>query len=181
MLVDAWRTTPAFCSFRAGCDEVTNSRYGRALGLPLSLWGLIAFGSFYTLTLLPTPRVRRLLGPLAILAGLIGVALVAVQFYLLKRSCPFCLLVDAAAILLATVELAVSPTDDAAPAATGRRWLWGSAALIAVTSPLVWSLFKPSPPVPAEVQAHWVEARINIVELTDFACPFCRESHVAME
>ena len=180
MVVDYLRPTPTFCGFRAGCEEVIHSRYGRPLDVPLPLLGVLAFGLFFALTLFPASRAARLLGPLAITAGLIGLALVGVQFFILNQTCPFCLIVDTAAILLAAVVLGLPPSEDAAPPPRPRRWLWGGLAIIFVAAPVLWSILEPSPEVPPQVRAHWAEGYINVVEITDFGCPYCRQTHLAL-
>ena len=181
--VDYWRPTPAFCGFRAGCEEVIHSAYGRPFGVPLPVVGLLAFSSFFLLTLFPGSKLSRLQGPLAIIAGLIGLSLVAVQVFLLHTTCPFCLAVDAAAILLAAIELSLpqpKQTSEAeAPAASRapKRWAWIGLAVVVMAAPVVWSLMKPAPEVPPQVKSQWATNKINVVEITDFTCPYCRQTH----
>ncbi len=181
MLVDSLRMTPAFCGFRAGCEEVVQSRYGRPLGVPLPLWGLVAFSLFFGLTLFPDEKTSRLLGPLAIVAGLLGATLVGIQFFVLHTTCPFCLMVDAAAILLAAVELGLPAAQDPPPAIRPRRGAWLSLAVMVLAAPVLWSAFKTSPEVPPQVQARWTRGRINVIEITDFACTYCRQTHPAID
>lgn len=50
MAVDYLLPIPAFCGFRAGCDEVTQSAYGSPLGIPLPFVGLLSFGGFFVVT-----------------------------------------------------------------------------------------------------------------------------------
>lgn len=74
-LLDHLLPSPAFCGFRAGCETVTQSSFGTLFGIPLPIWGLVAFGTFYLLTLFPNRPISRLLGPAAIVAGLVVWAL----------------------------------------------------------------------------------------------------------
>ncbi|MBL7037990.1 MAG: thioredoxin domain-containing protein [Pirellulaceae bacterium] len=180
-LLDHLLPSPAFCGFKAGCDEVVNSAFGSLLGIPLSAWGLMAFGVFYVLTLFPGTLAAKLVGPAAIIAGLGGLALVLIQAFLLKQFCPLCLITDAAALLLAAVELGVSPAKQApAKPFRPRRWLWAGAAIIAVGGPVLWPLIQPIPPVPEQVKAYWQAGKITVVEVTDFECPYCRKTHPAL-
>ena len=105
LLVDYLRTTPALCGFRSGCQAVIQSNYGRPLGVPLPLVGLCIFGVYFALAVYPSSVCRRLLGPLSIVIGLGGLFLASVQVLVLRQTCPFCLVVDAIAILLAAMEL----------------------------------------------------------------------------
>ena len=188
MLVDALSPTPAFCSFQAGCDGVTHSAYGRLLGGPLSAWGAAAFAGFYVATFLPH-RAARYLGPAAVVAGALGLALMAVQLFVLRRVCPFCLLIDAAALLLAVVELALpapatqspqqTPPDDAATP-TWTRTAWLAAGLSALAAAPLWATLKPAPQMPAAVRALQTAGAVRLVEITDFACPHCRVTHPAI-
>ncbi len=109
MVLDAYLPAPAFCGFRAGCDEVTHSAFGKLAGIPLSLWGLVAFATFYTLTLFPDRNSAGRSARFAIVAGVVGLGLVAEQVFLLKQTCPFCLIIDTCGILLAAVELGLPP------------------------------------------------------------------------
>ncbi|MFM7058788.1 MAG: vitamin K epoxide reductase family protein [Planctomycetota bacterium] len=187
ILVDYFRSTPAFCGFRAGCEEVIRSAYGRPLGVPLPVVGLLAFTVFFFLTLIPASRPGRLLGPLAILAGLIGLGLVAVQVFLLHQTCPLCLAVDAAAMLLAAVEPGLSqPTkiseeEEPPTPLKPNVWAWIGLAVVVMAVPLVWSLAEPAPEVPTQVQSHWMADTINVVEITNFTCPYCRQTHPVLE
>ena len=47
--------------------------------------------------------------PAAITAGLCGLGLIAIQVFLIRQLCPLCLITDAAALLLAAVELGIAP------------------------------------------------------------------------
>lgn len=179
MIVDDVAAAPAFCGFRAGCDEVLHSAYGRPFGIPLSLIGLAAFGVFFGLTLFPQSSGGRFIGGLALAAGVCGLLLVALQVFVLRRTCPLCLIVDAAAILLAAVAL-VAPAKHS-QLWTPRRAPWVSAAVAAVVLPPLWVFLKPMPDVPAQVRALWRADAINVVEITDMACPYCRQTHAAIE
>lgn len=177
-LLDYLLPSPAFCGFKAGCDEVTHSAYGSLLGIPLSAWGLAAFGIFYAATLFPTGWIVKLLGPAAIVAGLCGLGLILLQVLVIKQLCPTCLIVDAAALVLAAVELGLTARTAELP--RPRRWLWGTLAAVALAGPLLWPLVRPIPPVPPQVQAYWQPGKITVVEVTDFQCPYCRQTHPAL-
>ena len=113
MLLDYLLPSPAFCGFTAGCEEVTHSAYGRPLGIPLPLWGLGAFGAFCGLTLCPGGRLGRLIGPAAVLAGLGGLSFILLQLLVIRRVCPLCMVIDAAALFITATELLAAPRTTA--------------------------------------------------------------------
>ena len=90
---DAFTGRP-FCGFESGCDAVTQTVYGRPFGVPLSAVGLVGFGALFVLTLFPTARSFVLVAPLAVLAGIAGGGLIAVQAVGLTRFCPQCSFCD---------------------------------------------------------------------------------------
>jgi protein-disulfide isomerase len=178
-LLDDLLAGSAFCGFQSGCAEVTQSAVGRPAGIPLSALGLVALGVFYALTLFPEHRAARWIGPLAILAGTLGLILVLVQALVLEQFCRLCLLADGLAMVLATVELAMPSTPPAAGAP--RRRLWLGAAAVALALPAAWAAVWPllvlPPEAPEPVRARWVEGKVNVVMVTDFECPACRAAH----
>lgn len=206
MLMDYLLPSPAFCGFKAGCEEVTRTVFGRPLGVPLPLWGLGAFGAFYGLTLFPAGRLGKLVGPAAILAGLSGLGFILLQVLVIRRLCPLCLIIDTAALMIAAIELGVSParggeggssspagenlgqsSSDSTGRALGqsprrpRRWFWAGAAVVALAIAPVWTLVKPAPPVPEVVKSLWRAGKITVVEVTDFDCPHCRQTHPVLQ
>ena len=106
--IDYFYRSPIFCNVSAGCDEVIFSGVGRAFGVPLPVMGLVSFGLFLCLTLLPHQSLTQLLGPLAIAAGVCGLTLVMIQVWWLKQICSLCLIIDACAMGLAALELSRS-------------------------------------------------------------------------
>lgn len=120
-------------------------------------------------------------------------ALIAVQLFVLRRTCPFCLMIDAAALLLAVVELllpnrpvqveqsAVTADDDATATKPARaRGAWIVAGLLVLAGAPLWTLLKPLPQMPEAVRALQSAGQVRLVEITDFACPHCRATHSAV-
>jgi uncharacterized membrane protein len=172
-----------FCGFESGCDAVTRTVYGRPFGVPLSAIGLVGFGVLFVLTLFPTARSFSFVAPLAVLAGVIGACLIAVQAIVLTRFCPVCLFCDGAAIGAAVLALhgRVWRRTGEGPSGLGRS-AWAAGAAVAVAAPLLVMLVveQSEPPIPDEVKAHWVEGAVTLVEVTDFDCPYCRQAEPAI-
>jgi uncharacterized membrane protein/predicted DsbA family dithiol-disulfide isomerase len=181
LLTDDLSRVPSFCPFQSGCATVTTSAFGRPFGIPLSAIGMVAFAAFFGLTLLPGTKACRFLGPLALAAGIAGLLLVSAQFLVLKHACRFCLVVDAAAILLAAAEFGLPRPAETKALQRKRRWGWAGAAICVAAAPPLWVALRPPPPVPSEVRQTWQAGKLNVVEITDFTCPFCRRTHEALE
>jgi uncharacterized membrane protein len=174
ILADELGPQAIYCGFRGGCEEALSSPYGHPFGIPLSLIGVLAFACVLVLALLRDRRAGVCLLVAALLAGVTGAALIAVQLVSLRRTCALCLIVDGCAIALAA--LAVAPYRSAAGAALSpsRKIAWLCAGAVVVSAPLVWAWLSPERPVPEQVRAHWIAGMVTIVEVTDFDCPHCR-------
>ncbi|HEV3440455.1 MAG TPA: vitamin K epoxide reductase family protein [Gemmata sp.] len=168
----------AFCEFGDTCDQVTTSAYGKPLGVPLPAVGLIGFGLLFALTLVPTRWAVRLIRLLGVLAGAIGIGLLVIQFTILHKVCPLCLLVDSASIGVAVVAAIGLPE----PLALSRFRLlgWILVAAITVLVPVCWTGVIMPDPVPDQVQKYWVVGEITIVDVTDFECPHCRQADAVL-
>lgn len=169
--VDYYRPSPTYCGFGAGCDEVIHASVGRVLGVPLPVFGIVSFGTFYGIAL-RGERSMRLLGPMALFAGGAGALLVGVQVVGLGRTCPLCLIVNACGMALAATEIGFPASNCAA---IRRRWPWLAAACVAMAAPIVWPIVSPAPEVPSVVRDQWTD-QIDVVEITDFQCQHCRDA-----
>src|SRR5262249_41110971 len=152
------------------CEEVLRSRFGKPFGVPLPLIGLAGFGGLFVLSLL---RARRPVAALALLAGAVGLALLAVQLFVLRQVCPLCVLVDSLALLGAVLAVRPgAPQPGVTPAGWG-LWLAGGLGVLGVGVALGYAGQGETdrPAAPPEVRALWVSGKINVVEATDFTCP----------
>lgn len=175
-LVDHLRPEPFFCGFESGCEQVVRSPFGRVAGVPLPWLGIAAFGLFLAVSLFPAHPVGKLLGPMAVLSGVAGLALLLIQALALEQFCQLCLVADASAMTLALIQLAIPEPAERAP---GRpwRWLWAGLAAVALAAPWAADWLSPSPPVPEPVKALWVSGKVNVVVVTDFECEACGLTH----
>jgi uncharacterized membrane protein len=177
LLVDGLRPKPLFCPFHAGCEAVTQSPYGRPFGVPLPALGVLVFLGLFVLSFFTSSRAGRLLSPLAIASGLAGLGFICIQFLILEQTCAMCLIVDAVAVLLAVISKGLPFVRTGADPGSLQRLAWPVLAVACLTGPILWSVLHPVPTVPAQIKALWVPGQVTIVEITDFACPHCRQSH----
>ena len=180
LLYDYTRPLPAFCQSGGGCDAVRHSQFAYVLGVPQPIIGLFAFVVLLGGSFRPHAWRAAYLTPIATLGGILGVAFLAIQAFKIGAFCNLCLVVDSASIALAMLAWLhrASPTGtDGALSTTS----WGVLALVAVSAPLIFAQLRPVPPVPVAVAKLWSPGHLNIVELSDFECPFCRLLHASLK
>lgn len=178
LLVDYLRPAPAFCGVGSGCAHVRASSLSSVGPVPVPALGLAAFVTLLAVSLLPGARAAKATRALAVVGGAVGAALLAVQIFVIGALCSLCAVVDGSIVLAAVVVLASLKRAAGEGSRTRREiaaWLAGGA--IALASPFAWSALHPAPRVPVEISSLWVEGKLNVVELADFQCPFCRALH----
>ena len=157
---------------------VINSDFGSIAGIPLPVFGIVAFAVFLGVSLFPARSAAKYLDLMAILAGLCGLAFLLIQV-LMQRFCLLCLIIDALGMLLATVALGARPLLPSS-SSLWNRLAWVSVALAGVSVPEAWNMLRPPPPVPAAIKMHWSSGKITVVEITDFECVYCRRTHALL-
>lgn len=181
LLVDYLRPLPAFCDGSGGCEAVRASTIGK-LGPLMPLAGIVGFGTLMIASLTPGGRLFRWLVPMSIVGGVSAMGLLLVQAFVVGAFCQLCVVVDLSA-LVALGAVLVHVRDPLASIGTSlrtERLLWGSASALSILVPIAIGFAQPSPPVPREIVELWKPGKINVVELSDFQCPFCRRLHPAM-
>lgn len=169
----------AFCGFDAGCGAVAASAYGTVAAVPLSVVGLAGFALLLALALVPGRRAFVAARVAAVVAGAVGAALLVIQFAVLGRVCPWCVIADGAGIGIAVLSLVSRPSNQ--PTHWGGRAAWVGAAVLAVVGPAFWSMIHRPPGVPDQVRAHWVAGEVTVVEVTDFDCQYCRRADAVLQ
>jgi uncharacterized membrane protein len=162
-----------FCSFESGCEAVTSSAWGKPFGVPLPIFGLVGFASILGLSLVSSATTRSLVRRLSLVGALIGISLIVVQLVVLGRTCPLCLVADNAALFLGLLALAPVP---AVASSLAMRGLWAGLGLLGAALPLFFALAESNEDPPDWIRDHWVEGKVNIVEVTDFECEHCRRA-----
>jgi protein-disulfide isomerase/uncharacterized membrane protein len=187
LYVDYASPVPTFCGVGSGCAEVRFSGYGFLWSwLPVPLVGLMGLGSLLIVALLPKGRLRDwLLLPGALLGGLAGIGFVLLQL-VIGSYCWICNIVDSSAMGAAICAVMHRRAGRAGgePSTSGEPfevWSWAVLGALAVMAPLIWPRVAPAPPVPASIRDLYVPGKINVVEFSDFECPFCRVLHGRMK
>lgn len=143
--------------------------------------GLAGFASLMALSLLREGRLSRLLLPLTAFGAVAALGLLLVQAFVIGAFCQLCVVVDVSA-LVALGALLVHRRASLVPTTSQRTelWLWGSASALSILVPVVIGVIQPSPPLPREILELWKPGKLNVIEMSDFQCPFCRRLHPAM-
>ena len=96
------------------CEYVQTSVYGRFLGFPVALYGVLGYGGIFAVALLGLqPRWLDRPGPLRLVAGMAGVGflfslyLTYVELFVLQAICRYCV----ASAVIITAILVVSLVD----------------------------------------------------------------------
>lgn len=189
------------CAEGGGCQSVLSSKWAYVLGQPVSLFGFLLYTGMLLLVLLrmgPTGRVLERIGALSIIAGALWFA--GVQLFILHAFCPWCCTIHSVASLAAILLLVDKSPTERKPNAP---WAYAlpvvlvaamaiiqarsdapeqvvasdSGGMMAITPDGEISLYDGEiiidpASVPALGSPH---APKQIVALTDFTCPHCRE------
>jgi predicted DsbA family dithiol-disulfide isomerase/uncharacterized membrane protein len=187
LYVDYANPVPTFCGLSSGCTQVRYSGYGFVWSwLPVPLVGLLGLAALLIVALLPRGRLRDwLLLPGALLGALAGIGFILLQVKI-GSYCWLCNIVDTSAIGAAICAVMHRRAERAGAGwATSREpvevWSWGVLGALAVMAPLIWPRVAPEPPVPGSIRELYVPGKINVVEFSDFECPFCRTLHGRMK
>jgi predicted DsbA family dithiol-disulfide isomerase/uncharacterized membrane protein len=184
LFVDYTNATPTFCGAASGCAKVRASGYGYLLlggyPVPLPLLGMLAFAILLGFTL--ARPVQRWLPLVAIIGGVHGLGLLALQAFKVGEFCALCVTVDGLSVLAALCGFVVwKGRGEANEPLVLRDGAWPALGLLALCAPLLWPQLRPAAPVPAGVRQLYLPGKINVVEFADYECPFCRALHPVLK
>lgn len=172
--------TAAFCTGGSGCGQVRAWLTHSGGALPLPAIGTGVFVGLFALSLWATRRRQaRWLALNCTLVAVGALALIGMQLWVVKAICKWCMTVDVSALVAAGAAWWLA-REEPAPEGRGQRLLWGALGVVAVAVPMLWGDAPERKNLPAEIVALHVDDRVNIVEFTDFECPFCRQLHTKL-
>jgi predicted DsbA family dithiol-disulfide isomerase/uncharacterized membrane protein len=181
LVVDYLRPTPVYCVEGGGCDALRHTAIAMPLGIPLPLFGVAGFLAIGFASLLGGPRWRMAQLGLSVIAGMVGLSLLVLQFRL-GKFCPFCCVVDGSGVLAAMVASARLWLASEASAPRGLAYAGAVVLVLAPVVPLV-AGFRASP-VPQVIRDELAQSPpgvITVVDFADFECPFCRMTHTELQ
>lgn len=91
-----------FCSTLGSCLEVQESIYGKIFGIKIAFFGLFSFILllFSYLFSLINKKFRALYLALALIGAFFAIYFLFIQFFILKKLCSSCIIIDALMLLL---------------------------------------------------------------------------------
>ncbi|MCB9596737.1 MAG: thioredoxin domain-containing protein [Sandaracinaceae bacterium] len=169
-----------FCSEEGDCAQVRAAAaiYFGELGLLLPAIGALSFTTLFALTL-PKGRAFARIAAVCAVIGMIPAAYLIYVQAALGAWCWLCTVIDSSALVAGAMGiwlLARTPAD-AATLGPGFITFWWAGFWIAVFAPLIYGTTMQDPPVPSEVTALYEDGKVNVVEIADFECPYCRAMH----
>ena len=187
------------------CESVALSPYSVFLGIPVSLWGGMAYLFFLVMSILGIRRKRPEIFPLhglllltTIFGFVVSLSLAYISYTQIKALCPTCMGTYAVNLFLVIIAIAIYKGEEVA---VGQcitqifRWLPKGLLLILVGGiclavliavyPKYWKEDAQRGRLSKILQGadhghHWIGAKnpsITIVEFADYECYYCRKMH----
>ncbi len=176
-----------FCQPGGGCDEVRHWSFGQSigglpLGIVLPLLGVLGFTALFAGSLVRDRTTSRVVGALAVVGSLIAAALLVTQATTIGSWCWLCVGVDSFAILAGLSGIAVLATSARAEPVERGSLLspWWALWVVFAFGPLAWSGTSDAD-IPPAIRDLYQPGAVNVVELADFQCPFCRGLNPVLE
>jgi protein-disulfide isomerase/uncharacterized membrane protein len=170
------------CQPGGGCDQVRSSAVGRSIGDLLPVVGILAYSAIFAGALIERRPTLRLFAGFAALGGVGAAAFLGLQATVIGAWCWLCVGVDAFGLLAAGagVWVLVSGTGDPEGSVSFMSPWWGLWWL--AWAPVAWAATFPDPGVPPAIRELYdPSADVNVVEMADFECPFCRRMNPVLE
>ncbi|MBX3273364.1 MAG: thioredoxin domain-containing protein [Sandaracinaceae bacterium] len=171
-----------FCSEAGDCARVrAYAMHVHEHGIFLPIAGVVSFTLLFALTLPKGRTFARVAAACALLGAVAAGALVYVQASL-GAWCWLCMAIDSSALVAgsAAAWLLAQTPEDPDTLGPGLSTTWWAGFWIAALAPVVYGATLQDPELPAQIRALHREGAVNIVELADFECPYCRLMHPAL-
>lgn len=188
LLVDYVRPAPVFCDEGGGCSVIRRTVYAHPAGIPTPVFGISGFLAVALAACLPGRRARVAQAALAGIGGAAALFFIGVQLSL-QHICPYCMIVDNAALLVLGLSVARVVRDWDPPEARGPLFTGSGLLVAAIGLPLGVGMTRPLPPPPdvpplpaviAEEIDKTPKGQVTVVDFVDFECPFCRATHAEL-
>lgn len=171
-----------FCASGGGCELVRDSPIGRHIGLFLPALGMLTFPLLFAGSLIERRATLRAFALLAVVSGLGALVFLVLQGAVIGHWCWLCVGADGSALIAAGAGAWIVKeklgTDHGWISIASPWWPLFFAAL----APIAWAKTMPDPEVPPVVRALWDDgADLNVVEMVDFECPYCRAMHPVLK
>lgn len=192
LAVDYYFNANTFCNAGASCEVVAKSDFGQKYGIFLPTLGLLAYSFFFLTSFFFTKTKRTLFGkslstfwlPLAVICCAVGAFLfVIIQATQIYAFCYLCMGIDTSAMLMvipAVLLMRNRNTSEEKHASFFHPILWIGLYVLAAAGPLTWGTFQPAAvesTAPQYIQSFYKPGKINVVEISSFDCPHCRQLH----
>lgn len=186
LAVDYYFSSNTFCNTGASCDVVAKSEFGQRYGIFLPTIGFLAytatfFGSFIAAN---RRRLLILMNVCILLAAAGALLFIVVQAIEINAFCWLCMGIDSCAIAmtLPAIVMLINHRDESVVVNKLPLILWIGLYILVAGGPLTYGAFKPAhadvpKTAPAAIQALYKDGKVNIVEISSFDCPHCRELH----
>lgn len=179
--------TARYCEPGGGCDQVRAWSFGQVafgvpLGLVLPLLGVLGFTALFAGSLVRDRVTTRVVAAMAIAGALIAAALLWAQATQIGSWCWLCVGVDSFAVGagISAIALLVA-SRGAAERGGSMRSPWWAAWIVVAFGPLAFSSTAPDPDIPPVIRELYEPRALNVVELADFECPYCRAMNPVLE
>jgi uncharacterized membrane protein len=86
------------CTRGGGCETVQRSHYAVLLGIPIAIYGVVAWSAALALVALDTPIARVLVVAVALVSAAFAVYLVVLQAAVIDAFCVWCMVNDVALV-----------------------------------------------------------------------------------
>jgi uncharacterized membrane protein/predicted DsbA family dithiol-disulfide isomerase len=178
MYVDYMRPISALCETGSGCDQVRASPFSHLLGVPVPVLGIAGFSVLVAVSLIRHPKARLATLIAALVGAAAAIVFLAIQAVSIRAFCKLCVIVDTSAIVAGAAAL--TGWRAGALIRSEPVWPWVGAMALWAFLPFAWSRALPPPAVPPQISDLWKPGKINVVEFTDFECPYCRQLHPSL-
>lgn len=192
LAVDYYFNAHTFCAPGASCQVVAESEFGQKYGRFLPALGLVAYSFFFLTSFLFARTKLKVFKmslstfwlPLAIICCAMGALLfIIVQSIEIHAFCWMCMGIDTSAILMVipAVLLMINKSESQTNTPTMLHHVaWIGLYILAAAGPLTWGSFQPpadTEQAPAYIRSFYHDGKINVVEISSFDCPHCRQLH----